>query len=156
MNALFRVISKINTTLGVATFLLMCLVILYQVIVRYFFSNAQPWPEELGRYLFLVCTYASICLCVEENCQLRVEVLPVSFPSLKWAFDMLSVLSTILFYGLSVALVWQMLVRVKRMGTLALTMPIPMWILWGFIAIFCLFALLFGLRQFAVSLHRDK
>ncbi len=154
MNALFRIISKINAGIGIVTFLAMCAVIFYQVIVRYIFNNAQPWPEELGRYLFLICTYASICLCIEQNSHLSVDIVPLSFPRLKKPLYILSVLSSVLFYAVSVYLLWQMLQRVFRMGTFALTMPIPMWTIWAFIILFCIFSLLFSLQRIAACFSR--
>ena len=154
MNALFRVVSRINAGIGIVTFLAMCAVIFYQVVVRYVFNNAQPWPEELGRYLFLVCTYASICLCIEQDSHLSVDIVPLLFPRLKKLLALLSILFSALFFGVSLCLLGQMLLRVYRMGTFALTMPIPMWTLWAFIILFCIFSLLFILRKVAVVFFR--
>ncbi len=157
MPTIFRIISKTNTVIGVFAFLTMCAVILFQVIVRYFFNNALPWPEELGRYLFIICTYSSICLCVEQNNHLRVEILPEMFPHIKHYFDIFCLISSIVFYGFATKLLLEMFLRVKKMGTFALTLPIPMWVIWGFIILFCLFALLLSLKLFADSLlHSDK
>jgi len=151
MNSLLKFISKLNVAMGVTSFLAMCAVVFYQVIMRYFFNNAQPWPEELGRYLFLICTYSSICLCVETKDHLRVEILPVCFPQLQKFFELLSSISTVLFFSGSVYLLWNMMCRVKRMGTLALTMPIPMWMLWAAIIVFCVCSFLLGMKHFAAS-----
>lgn len=147
MSTLFRIISKLNAAIGIISFLAMCAVIFYQVVVRYVFNNAQPWPEEVGRYLFLLCTYSSICLCIEKNSHLSVDLLPVMFSRLKKPFHVLSLIASMLFYGISIYLLWQMLKRVYKMGTYALTVPIPMWSLWVCITLFCIFALLFILQK---------
>ncbi len=61
---LSKTLSKINTEilkyfLMVATLMtvLMTIVILVQVVCRYFFNNALPWPEELARYAMVWLTF---------------------------------------------------------------------------------------------------
>ena len=154
MKALFRIISKINAGIGIVTFLAMCAVIFYQIVVRYVFNNPQPWPEEMGRYLFLICTYASICLCIEQNSHLSVDIVPLTFPRLKKPLYVLSILSSVVFYGISAWLVWQMTLRIFKMGTYALTMPVPMWTIWACIVLFCIFSLLFTLQKIAACFSR--
>ena len=154
MDRLLSWITRLNFLVGALTFLAMCAVILLQVVARYVFNNALPWPEELGRYLFLVCAWASITLCVEKREHLRVDMLQLFFPALQRSLNVVSVLSTTVFFGISCVLVWQMTMRVWKMGTHALTMPISMWTLWGCILLFCLFSLLLSLRQMLVVLTR--
>lgn len=156
MSTLFRIICRANLIIGVTSFLLMCAIILFQVIARYIFNHALPWPEELARYLFLICTYSSICICVEENSQLRVEIIPEACPKSKPFFDYICIISSIIFYGFSIKLLFDMFLRVKNMGTFALTMPIPMYIIWLFIIIFFIFAMLLSIKQFFDNAARSE
>lgn len=154
MDRLISWITRLNFLVGALTFLAMCAVILLQVVARYVFNNALPWPEELGRYLFLVCAWASITLCVERREHLRVDMLQLFFPKARRPLNMVSALATTVFFAISCVLVWQMTARVWKMGTHALTMPLSMWVLWGCILLFCLFSLLLSLRQVLVALAR--
>ena len=147
MDKLLRGIALINFYVGACAFLLMCAVIFLQVIARYVFNNALPWPEELGRYLFLVCAWASICLCVEKRTHLQVDILPLCLPKFAGPLSLVSMLATACFFAISCWLVWEMLGRLWKMGTKALTMPIPMWTLWACILLFCLFSFLAAFGQ---------
>lgn len=156
MDKLLYIISRCNFFVGSCAFLLMCSVIFLQVIARYVFNNALPWPEELGRYLFLVCAWSSICLCVEKHAHLKVDIIPMLMPKSATVLAFINVVSTTFFFAISTWLVWEMLYRVWKMGTRALTMPLPMWLIWGCILLFCTFSFLSSLGQFFAAISFCK
>jgi TRAP-type transport system small permease protein len=59
-----------------ALFLLaMVLVILLQVIARYAFNHALPWPEELGRFLFAWIVFLGTVSVIQADEMLNLDIL---------------------------------------------------------------------------------
>ena len=56
------------------------LIIIYQVIMRYIFKAAQPWPEELARYCLVCSTMLSFGYCIRHNAMLRVDMFVKMLP----------------------------------------------------------------------------
>ena len=46
-------LEKVQKTILAVTVPVMVLVMLYQVVLRYVFSNSNSWSEEVTRYLFI-------------------------------------------------------------------------------------------------------
>ena len=55
-------------------------VIFLQVIMRYLFNHALPWPEELTRYCFVCSTLLSLSYCVKHRSMMRVDALVSLLP----------------------------------------------------------------------------
>lgn len=55
-------------------------VIFLQVIMRYLFNHALPWPEELTRYCFVCSTLLSLSYCVRHKSMMRVDALITLLP----------------------------------------------------------------------------
>jgi TRAP-type C4-dicarboxylate transport system permease small subunit len=55
--------------------LLMVLAILLQVIARYVFNHALPWPEELGRFLFAWIVFLGTVSVIESDEMINVDIL---------------------------------------------------------------------------------
>ena len=59
-----------------ASFLLvMVLVILLQVIARYAFNHALPWPEELGRFLFAWIVFLGTVSVIQADEMLNLDLI---------------------------------------------------------------------------------
>lgn len=71
MDVLYK-IEKIILTIAVAV---MLLVMIYQVILRYIFSAANAWSEELARYLFILEVMIAAAIAVRKNSHLQIDVL---------------------------------------------------------------------------------
>lgn len=52
----------------------MILVILYQVVLRYCFSAANVWAEELARFMFVWVTMLGASVAIRRNVHLRVDL----------------------------------------------------------------------------------
>ena len=55
--------------------LMMVLAILLQVIARYIFNHALPWPEELGRFLFAWIVFLGIVSVIQSDEMINVDLL---------------------------------------------------------------------------------
>lgn len=53
----------------------MVLVIMYQVVLRYCFSSANVWAEELARFMFVWVTTLGASVAIRRNVHLRVDLL---------------------------------------------------------------------------------
>lgn len=62
-----------ETILIIFLALLSC-VMMYQIIMRYIFHNAQPWPEEFCRYCFVYSAMLASSYCIRTNRMLKVDV----------------------------------------------------------------------------------
>ena len=65
-----------NLLNGVNAFflLVMVLVILLQVIARYAFNHALPWPEELGRFLFAWIVFLGTVSVIQADEMLNLDL----------------------------------------------------------------------------------
>lgn len=52
----------------------MTLVMIYQVVLRYVFNNANIWAEELIKFMFIWSVMLGGCIAVRKNSHLRIEV----------------------------------------------------------------------------------
>ena len=53
----------------------MVLIMFYQVVMRYVFSNSPAWSEELVRYLFIFNVMMAAAIAVRRNSHLQIDVL---------------------------------------------------------------------------------
>jgi TRAP-type C4-dicarboxylate transport system permease small subunit len=65
-------IEKIVLAIAVAV---MLFVMVYQVILRYIFSNSNAWSEELTRYLFIFEVIIASAIAIRKSSHLQVDVL---------------------------------------------------------------------------------
>ena len=47
--------------------------LMFQIVMRYCFSSALPWAEELARYGFVVSAYLCIGFCIKEGLLFRID-----------------------------------------------------------------------------------
>ena len=56
MGAVIAIVLKLGRAIGIAAIAFMVIAILIQVIARYVFNNALPWPDEAARFCMLWMT----------------------------------------------------------------------------------------------------
>lgn len=82
-----------------------------QIVLRYVFSAAAPWAEELAVYSMIGAVYFGACLAVRDRAHIRISlftnVLP---PKLRLASAILADLLWLFFLGLAF---WQSAILVK-------------------------------------------
>ena len=83
--------------LGV-TVAIMVIVMTYQVILRYCFSAANSWSEELARYLFIYDVMIAAAIATRKNSHLQVDFLiNLLKPKVKYIFTIVATLAGIVF-----------------------------------------------------------
>lgn len=134
---------------------LMTAIAFWQVIARYAFNAAMPWPEEACSYLFLYVSYVGMTLCVENNSHLRIDVLLKYLPPRYQHFlnvmaGLGDVVFSLLLAGLGAYMSWD----VWDMGQQTVSFYLPVWIVVAVIPLsaFCMF--LYALRNIIIMQKR--
>ncbi len=149
MRTFYLRLDQITEFLGIVFLMGRVAVIFIQVIFRYFLNDALPWPEEAGRYLFLWATYLGISICMGKDSHLRVALLPESLGKAgEKVVNLLVACVNIFFFAIVVYLGLQMTGMVFTTGQTAIALPVPIWVVWAGIPLFCFFALLQALKAF--------
>lgn len=68
-------IEKIEKWLLTVSVAVMLAVMIYQVILRYIFSAANAWSEELARYLFILQVMLASAIAIRRNSHLQIDAL---------------------------------------------------------------------------------
>ena len=53
-----------------------------QVIMRFIFKNALPWPEELSQYSLVLACFISIPYCIRKGNVIRIDILLQRLPKM--------------------------------------------------------------------------
>jgi len=54
---------------------LIACIMLLQVVMRYAFSSALSWPEEVCRYLYIWSCFVGISYCIRQQSELKIDAL---------------------------------------------------------------------------------
>lgn len=116
-----------STLLGVMT-----VVIIVQVIFRYFISYSLAWPEELGRYLFVASVYIGSSYVEQHDKHLAITILRTNGGAFlrKW-LPMVVRCVNIAFSGLMALWGVQMVVFMYKTNQLAPAIEVPMYIVYA-------------------------
>ena len=83
--------------LAVSVFV-MVIIMVYQVILRYVFSNPNAWSEELARYLFILNVMLAAAIAVRRNSHMQIDILINLFSErVKHIFTIISTIAGIAF-----------------------------------------------------------
>lgn len=101
IKAYSKFLDKLETAekifLGI-TVAIMIIVMVYQVVLRYCFSAANSWSEELARYLFIYDVMIAAAIATRRNSHLQVDFLiNLLKPKVKCIFTILATLAGIVF-----------------------------------------------------------
>jgi TRAP-type C4-dicarboxylate transport system permease small subunit len=141
-------IDALTEYVGMLFLCIMCVVILLQIICRYVFNNALAWPEEVARFSFIWATYFAISMCMKGDQHLRITLLQtlISKNACK-AVDILCMLINAAFFVACVYLSIDLTIKVYETEQIAVSMPLPIWVVWIAIPLGCLLTLLQTLRE---------
>lgn len=109
----------------------MSVVIVIQVIFRYFISYSLDWPEELGRYLFIASVYIGSSYVEQKERHLSITILRSSGG--KWGRDYLPILVQLIviaFSGLMTIWGMEMVKFVHESQQVAPAIQIPMYLVY--------------------------
>ena len=95
------VIEKVQKAILAVSVPVMVFIMMYQVILRYVFSNSNSWSEELTRYLFIFNVMFAAAIAVRRNSHLQIDILINLFsPKVKAIFTIVATIAGIVFLGL--------------------------------------------------------
>lgn len=109
----------------------MSVVIVIQVIFRYFISYSLEWPEELGRYLFIASVYIGSSYVEQKERHLSITILRTSGG--RWGRDYLPILVQIIVIAFSALMtIWgiSMVQFVHESQQVAPAIQIPMYLVY--------------------------
>lgn len=102
-NPLKRVIAwldlHLEETILIITGSLIGIVIMMQIIMRYVFRHALPWPEEFCRFCYIYFCFISLGYAVRNRCLLNITLLQDHLPRvLRMALDILIQVSMLIVF----------------------------------------------------------
>lgn len=132
LKSFFKGIDCMTNAMITITFSMLCIIIFAQVVTRYVLSLSLPWAEEIGRFLFLALSYLGITVGMKRHAHLRVDILLLYMPSsMKKFFEIIAELICALFFLFIVYEGTSMTMKVYRIDQLAVSIPLPIWIVWA-------------------------
>ena len=138
---------KIATnTLGYLALCILCMATMLQVIMRYVFNNALAWPEELGRYTFILATYIGIVIMTRTSEHLKIDVLELLLgDKARVSLRIIQEFFCLAYFGIFTWLTWDMMLKMQSIGQHAISMPIAIWTIWAAIAMCSLLSSFYSL-----------
>ncbi len=116
---------------GIAFFILFTAVTFSQVISRYFFMYTLPWAEEISRFSFIWMAYIGMSSCMRHDIHLKVDVLSVKLQGAsKTILYVIDMLISLIFCLFIVYWGYDMLNLVYESEQVALTVPVPLVLVW--------------------------
>lgn len=126
-----NVFSKIAETIIFAS-VGVCLCILFiNVIMRYLFSYALGWTEELASYLQILIVYVGCIIAVGANTQIKVSILADTYPSVRKYLDFVSDTGAFIFSVCIVVLGFQFVTIQWNTGQKSVALSIPMYLIYA-------------------------
>ena len=112
----------------------MVLAIFLQVVARYVFNHALPWPEELGRFLFAWIVFLAIVSVMRSDEMLSLELLYRWIP--KKISQILKLIVSIACFGfLLIILKGGFELMIRQSSQISIALEIPMWVVYIIIPI---------------------
>lgn len=113
-----------------------CCVIFLQVIMRYVFKSALPWPEELSRFCFVWMGMLSAGYCVKKGNGIRLDILTSIMPGkLGRATDYLGMIILAFTYGYYFYWSFPLVSAAASSGALSPAMRLPLQFVYAAMAV---------------------
>ena len=118
------VLTKILRVILIVLLAAMVVIMIYQVVMRYIFSHALPWAEELTLYLCVASVFLALGIATRQESHLQVDfLLSLYGPRMKCLMTALctivGVIVMLIFTGYSFSLMQHAIIK-------SITMPITM------------------------------
>lgn len=129
--SLFKVIRWLDLHLEetVMVFLgsLIGIIIMLQIVMRYVFRHALPWPEEFCRFCYIYFCFISIGYSVRNHCLLNVTLLQDHLPRvLRMALDVIIQISMVVVFAIFFRGSIDCVKAANTSGQMSTAMQIPM------------------------------
>lgn len=122
---------KLEVFIGALFLALMVVFTSLQIAGRYLFEKPLPWTEEMTRYMFVWMVFISIGYAVKTGEHIRITfVRSMLKPKGRLILD---IICNILCFGFSVICTaegYKLLSTIRQGGQTAVSLPIPMWLLY--------------------------
>ncbi|WP_346664957.1 TRAP transporter small permease [uncultured Mailhella sp.] len=146
--SLLNLVDDVTDYVGMFFLCVMCVVILVQIVFRYAFHNALAWPEEVARFSFIWATYFAISMCMKGDQHLRITLLQTFISKSAGRYvDVMCMLLNIVFFAVCIFLSCDLAVKVRDMEQMAVSIPLPVWIVWTGIPLGCALTLIQAVRN---------
>jgi len=128
--------DNLEETLLMILLVAISVVMMAQVIMRYFFRQSMSWPEEFCRFCFVYSGFLSMGYCVKKGKMLKVDILLGLFPAvMQKVLDLLSRLVTLAFFVYLTYHSYFAVVKSMQGGNKSAAMELPMWIIYASVLI---------------------
>lgn len=122
--------AHFEEAISIAAMAVLSCVMMLQVIMRYIFGQALPWPEEFCRYAFIYSAFLGIGYCIRNKNLLKVTLISSFLPQkVVRALDYFTGLLSIVFYALLFYASVQVTVNCYQKGQ---TSSATGWVMWIF------------------------
>lgn len=137
--------------------IVMSVVMMAQVIMRYFFKASMTWPEEFCRFMFVFSGFLSIGYCVRRNKMLKVDILLGLFPDwLKVAIDLIGRIVTLIFFSYLGFYAYKATMNSMAGGMKSPAMQWPMWVIYGSVFVGCVIGVIRQIQDLYRWFKKDK
>ena len=107
--------------------ILITVVILLQIIMRYFFKNALSWPEEFSRFCYIYFVFMSIGYSIRNKSMLNVTMLQDFMPKrMQMLLDIIIQISMAVIFGVFTYYSTEVIRATLLSGQKATALQIPM------------------------------
>lgn len=119
--------AHLEETVMIITAMSITVVILFQIIMRYFFKNALPWPEEFSRFCYIYFVFMSIGYSIRNKSMLNVTMIQDFMPkNLRMLLDVIIQLSMAVIFGVFTYYSTEVIRATMLSGQKATALQIPM------------------------------
>ncbi|WP_434311364.1 TRAP transporter small permease [Hominifimenecus sp. rT4P-3] len=122
--------AHFEEAISIAAMAVLSCVMMLQVIMRYMFGQALPWPEEFCRYAFIYSAFLGIGYCIRNKNLLKVTLISSFLPKkVVRVLDYFTGLLSIVFYALLFYASVQVTLNCYQKGQ---TSSATGWVMWIF------------------------
>lgn len=119
--------THLEETIMIISAILITVVILFQIIMRYFFKNALPWPEEFSRFCYIYFVFMSIGYSIRNKSMLNVTMLQDFMPKrMQMLLDIIIQISMAVIFGVFTYYSTEVIRATLLSGQKATALQIPM------------------------------
>ena len=119
-----------------AALALICVVLMFQVIMRYCLGNALAWPEEFSRLCFIVASFYSVGYCIRYGLMLRVELLVNMMPhGARRFFTIFAQLCSLALFSFMARSAVDVVMRSRKTMQLTTALRVPMYAIYAVVGI---------------------
>lgn len=156
MDAVKNRLDKVMQLICITVLGIMVLLVLWQVIARYFFNNPSTISEVLTRYLFVWLVMLTATFVFGQREHMYISFIQNFFPpKVKYVMDIIIEI-TVIFFALAVMVYGGIRITNMQMVQLDSTLQIPMGYIYGIIPVAGVIIILYGLYNLRLIItHKD-